>query len=200
MSISRYLSKLGSFMNGSGQLLEAAHADGSISAAKMASGAARANFGAGAVLQAKNLFFSTIVSTTTRSFTNISGFSLNITPSSASSKILILGQASGVASAGGGYELGFRVTRNGTSVGHNTNGANFGAMSQVAMHGEGATTIPLIYLDSPATTSAITYQVQWIAGEAVTYYLNAAMGNASIDSQAYFTSGASSILLLEIAG
>jgi len=60
MSLARYLSKLGALLS----------SDGKVPAAALAAGAARANFGAGAVLQVKQITSGSVVSTTNTSWTD----------------------------------------------------------------------------------------------------------------------------------
>lgn len=79
MSIARYISKLGALLNSNGQ----------VQATGLAAGAARANFGAGAVLQVIQSTTSTSTSSTSNSYVDASGLSVTITPTSATSKFLI---------------------------------------------------------------------------------------------------------------
>ena len=159
-----------------------------------------ANAPSGSVIQVVSTFFTTGASSTSRTFADVSGFSASITPTSTSSKILIIGQLTGTPNtASTGYELGVRVTRNGTSVGNNPVNSTYGALSSRGMAGsEGSDTTNFCYLDSPSSTSALTYQVQFICGEGVTYYINQSYNQGYVGS--YQVTGASSIILLEIAG
>jgi hypothetical protein len=145
-------------------------------------------------------FFTTSASSTSRTFADVSGFSASITPISTSSKILVIGQLTGVPNISSfGYELAVRVTRNGTSVGSNTVNSTYGALSsRNSASGEGSDTTNFCYLDSPSSSSALTYQVQFICGEGLTYYINQSYNQAYVNS--YQATGASSIILLEIAG
>ena len=141
-------------------------ANGAVTSAKMASGAARANFGAGAVLQ--------VVSTTktdTSSGTNLmssdswsSVLSVSITPSSSSSRILVMYAINfgGLLTSGDGSVV-TRLVRNSTAIAvgdasgtrkRTTTGTQFPSRSD--LHGQH----DMNFLDSPATTSATTYAVQ----------------------------------------
>ena len=76
-------------------------ADANVTAAKLASGAARSNFGAGAVLQVYTVYDATGGSTTNTTRTNISTTAATITPTSTSSKLVISVTFIGTISAGG---------------------------------------------------------------------------------------------------
>ena len=98
------------------------------------------------------------VTTTETLFTSATyadAITVNITPSSSSNKILlvtsIFGQANGTTT-----DAGLRLTRNSTAIAtwvEWIRSSNYGG-------GSGQMTASLNYLDSPATTSAITYRLQ----------------------------------------
>jgi hypothetical protein len=131
-------------------------ATGAVTSADLAAGAARANFGAGAVLQVVQGTSSTPLNLNTTTLTDIPA-TVTITPTSASSKILVIYNSSGIA-RGQLDSLGLQLLRNSTVV---------MARSRYAYHGSpdgnsaiSPAPINVSYLDSPATTSAITYKVQ----------------------------------------
>ena len=119
--------------------------------------------GGGKVLQVVQATYSTPVTVSTTTFTD-TGLSASITPTSASSKILIFVNQSYDANrndnATGG--VGIRILRNTTSVFDPSAGQFANAYHQSV----GATKIisaafsPISYLDSPATTSSVTYKTQ----------------------------------------
>ena len=157
----------------------------------------------GTILQVQTMQFDTKSDTTTRTYHNITGFALSITPSSTSSRIMIVGQlaASAVGQAGLGYEWGARITRNGTAIALNSglNGFGYaGICANGGYHGESVGTQAFTFVDSPATTSAMTYQVQFICGEGITYRINGNF-NDSYDAS-YENSGISTLTLMEIQG
>jgi len=108
----------------------------------------------GGIIQVKNLVKTDSFSTTSTTSVDITGFTLSITPTRADSKILVL--ASGYISSQGndhGVHLYFYRTRSGQSdveIGKSYNQQN-NVQSQT-----GGTFI-IQNLDSPATTSAVTY-------------------------------------------
>jgi hypothetical protein len=99
----------------------------------------------------------------TATWTDISGLSVSITPSATSSKVLVGGHVSTVNPGDhNGRGIGHRILRGSTVIGHAAaNGSRLRANSfnaQTYNHGNPAH--PLNYLDSPNTTSAVTYKFQ----------------------------------------
>lgn len=126
--------------------------------------------------------------------------SLSITPTSASSKILVFGKAT-VGGSGVVYDFSVGLKRNGTLVGGNTNSSNWlgtNVMASGIPGGECPTTLNFEYLDSPATTSAVSYTLGVWGGEGATYYINRGAGVSSAANWA--NSGNSCLTLMEIAG
>jgi hypothetical protein len=141
----------------------------SIVATQLTGTIATARLPAGSVLQVVQGTSSTQYTTTSGSYqdTNVQA---TITPTSATSKILILGSLFVGADLGGDdAEIFLRLNRSGTTV--ITWGSNYWV-------GVGATRIggQLMlcgnYLDNPTTTSAITYKIQFSAGAGATAYVN----------------------------
>jgi hypothetical protein len=159
---------------------------------------------AGNVLQVVSTTKTDTFSATGTNFVDITGLSASITPTSASSKILVqyyvsFGQSDPNANRGGG----FRVTRNGTAVGiPNADGSRsrLGSYAISPLNYEGAGMTSQNFLDSPASTSALTYQVQLLfsSGGSFTGYINRSgrYQNTTENNQGPYTSG---ITLMEIA-
>ena len=136
--------------------------NGAITSAKLDSGLALGKIG-----QVVQTTSTTTDTTTSSSFVAISDMSLSITPTSSSSKIYLSGMQVVSIGLGGGYMQRFSIFRNGTNLSGNTNGlASFGTDAS----GTNVTS-PFVYLDSPATQSAITYQIYFrsVSGATVTY-------------------------------
>lgn len=155
-------------------------ADASVTATKLASGAARTNFGAGAVLQVIQTVVTTQFSTTS-SPSVATGLAASITPSSATSKILVIVTANleAVATSGNCY-VNPTLKRNSTQIWDGF--AQVGNFNSTDIRGLGG----IVYLDNPATTSSTTYELYVSAGLATTVRVNGG-------------SGASTITLMEIA-
>jgi hypothetical protein len=130
----------------------------------------------GSVLQVVQDVFNTESGTTSTSYVAVSGFTATITPSSTSSKILVLCSASSYINVSNQY-LG-TVYRDGTSLG------DFARLYAQSSPLGGVLTFN--YLDTPSTTSATTY----------TYYHKVASGTGYVSVNNY----KSTITLMEIAG
>jgi hypothetical protein len=150
----------------------------------------------GSVLQVVSTTKTDTFSTSATSMTDITGMSVSITPKFATSKILVVvnlvvGQATGNFAP-------VNLLRNGTNIAqpttsstyqatlNNYNGEGVGYGANTALSG-----YPLNFLDSPATTSALTYKLQM--------YTTA--GTAYVNTRAVLqnTSTVSTITVMEIA-
>ncbi|MDB2513516.1 hypothetical protein N9Y31_03275, partial [Alphaproteobacteria bacterium] len=119
-------------------------------------------FGGGKVLQIVSTDKTDTFSTTSTSFVDVTGLSVQITPSSTSSKILVTGAL--VCSATNHW-IYARLMRDSTQVltpagtlGNRTT-ANFGFGESDASNYMPAT-LPIHALDSPSSTSQLTYKIQ----------------------------------------
>lgn len=158
---------------------------------------ANAGIGSNVVGVAKTNVFST----TSTSPTTVTGLTVTITPTSATSKILLIAQLA----------VGWQ---NNAQIGHwlfsggNTSGYIGNAASSHSRAVFGGRTVfdgsyltpshPIMYLDSPATTSPVTYNVQAFRGssESATVYLNRAATGFTGNR---ITRGASSFVAIEVA-
>jgi hypothetical protein len=122
-------------------------------------------FGNGQVpIQVVQTVLSTTFTASPGSYVAITGLSLSITPKSASNKILITAQIqtwdnNNFPTMFHIYRNGSQATPNGPSTGYTPNtmfaGLNGGSLGGAPCH----SVISMEFLDSPATTSAITYQI-----------------------------------------
>jgi hypothetical protein len=143
-----------------------------------ATGLPKAALPTGSVLQVVNATYGTTVGTSSTSFSD-TGLTATITPTSATSKILVLVSVSDIGKENGnsgsaallklfrssseilnlGYYIGFTLTDTRNYIG----------------------SVSATYLDSPATTSATTYKTQFaslVSGQTV--YINASQGKSTI--------------------
>jgi hypothetical protein len=112
----------------------------------------------GAVVQVVGATTSTTVSTTSASYVD-SGLTVTITPTSASNKVMLfVSSAFDFERAANSYSAAIRLYRSATGLTGDVinNQVNQGSGSETG----GASQFNLIYLDSPATTSATTYKIQ----------------------------------------
>lgn len=123
---------------------------------------------AGAVLQVLQAFKPNSFSTTSASYVDITGLSVSITPSSASNTILVL--ASVMVSNGGNAQLS--LVRNSTLIAQSTSGTANETVAMTYPTSYMSYTYPIMYLDSPSTTSAINYKIQVRSDGSGTAYIN----------------------------
>lgn len=107
---------------------------------------------AGKILQVVNGTYSTLFSTTSTSYVD-SGPTLTITPTSNTSTIYIVHNGNYTRGTSGGA-VNIRIVRNGTAV--KTYNSQFYGTSAGFWRGS----IAITHMDSPATTSALTYKIQ----------------------------------------
>jgi hypothetical protein len=118
----------------------------------------------GSILQVVQTLKTDSFTTTSTSPVDITGLSVSITPTSSSSKILVISHVP-FAKDGTGSDAWIRLMRGSTPIG-NGNGGYF--MQAAGQYGLDPVTGTRMYLDSPATTSATTYKVQaWTSVDTV---------------------------------
>ena len=150
--------------------------------------------GGGKVGQVVSTAKTDTTSTTSTTYADVSGMSVANTCAATSSKVLVLVMAQGSLNDGG---LSFKVIRDSTDIligdadGDRARGV-FGGTSYLQSHMQG---FNYSFLDSPSSTSEVTYKLQWLTQSAKTNYMN----RASYDSDlVYYTRGASTITAMEI--
>ena len=118
-----------------------------------------ATLAAGKILQVSTTATEVATSTTSTSYVDATGMSLAITPSSTSSKIIIV--CCGTVNAiGSTYWAYFTLLRGSTDLGNPSNGKG---LLELYSNGSAADThapMTLFYVDSPNTTSSTTYKLQ----------------------------------------
>lgn len=134
---------------------------------------------------------STKSSTTSATYATITGLSVSITPSASTSKVLVIASiATGNSSRSGA--LAFQIVRGSTAVGNSDDSAMSWQVYDMETSDLNATfgnrPVFLMYLDSPATTSATTYAIQWKrATGSGTGYVNRRGENEAQDSTSTIT-------------
>ncbi len=174
--------------------IDTAHiADAQITASKLASGVG------GKVLQVVSVTKTDTFTTSSSSFTDITGLTANITPASSSNKVYINLSVQGSQDVNAN-RVSYQLIRDNTAI---SVGASAASRSQASSglsspHGDIIASSSVNFLDSPSTTSQITYKVR-IANTAGT-------GNAFVNRTENDENGsgmpryASTITLMEIAG
>ena len=121
-------------------------------------GISTTKLGAGAIRQVSSIVSTAVGQTlATTTYTDLTSLTLSITPSSTSSKILLISNIN--CELGNDEGFGIRFLRDGTNI--------FTTTQQYAAYlGHNIliyTNAPFVFIDSPSTTSAITYKVQGAA-------------------------------------
>lgn len=153
------------------------------------------------VVQTAKTDTTSFVSTTTNTFVDISGMSVSITPTSASSKVLVFYMAN--LSQTGGATIHLRLIRGSTSIFQGDAAGNRFGSTQIwrpagSQYNWDIGPLTGLYLDSPATTSSTTYKLQATLGSTYTgtLYLNRSWDDSNAD---YSGRTASSIIVMEVA-
>ena len=153
--------------------------------------------GFGKLLQVVSTATTTTFSTTSNTFVDCTPMTVDITPSASSSKVLIVCNAN----FGGSPDnrTGVRLLRDSTDIFQGADASNRQGVTTANAYAEDNSiyNVAFQYLDSPSSTSALTYHIQVSAqaSGSETAYLNRT-GNDSDDQ--YTKRPASSITVMEI--
>ena len=114
----------------------------------------------GHVIQVVQTFKSDNFLTNSTTFVDVPGLTVTITPKSASSKLLVM--VSGITgNSSANYGTRLNLLRDGAPIAQSTNSTGANQTLQVFSQDVYATqAVAINYLDSPATTSAVTYKMQ----------------------------------------
>jgi hypothetical protein len=137
-------------------VLETVSGSGTIALTNQLSGMTSASVPSGSVIQVVQGTYATSTVIATATYTD-SGLSATITPSSTSSKILVMWTTHAMLDGSVTRGWGCKLMRNTTAV--YTDAQNYRTYGDPNT-GDLRLTIPISHLDSPSTTSAITYKVQ----------------------------------------
>jgi hypothetical protein len=137
----------------------------------------------GKLLQVVNVLKNDTFTTTSSTFVDLTGLTATITPTSATSKVLVMVTVTGAGTdVSNGSECGYQILRGSTAIANNTalNGKFSGQFSIRSLGPSTAVTLghSTNFLDSPATTSATTYKIQ-VRTLAGTLYINRDGDNAN---------------------
>ena len=163
------------------------------------------NTATGKILQVVQTVKTDTTSISSATYADLSGLTATITPASTSNKILV----SFVLQYGGSNNsyVAFKAYRGSTLLPVGTTGtgnmtnASFGGFQEQGNSQFGVQTAAWQYLDSPSSTSALTYKLQWSSvyqpGGTYQIYLNRPY---NADNNAYNIFGVSSVTAQEVAG
>jgi hypothetical protein len=153
----------------------------------------------GGILQVVSTAKTDTFTLSSSTFTGITGLTATITPKSSTSKILVMFDIKGQADAGLVTNVQLRMVRDSTAIyvgdaaGSRTS-ATFGGLTSGANQFQDQASG--IFLDSPATTSSITYTVQARTDTAAALFINRSYGDGNDPGR---TRSASSITLMEVS-
>lgn len=148
----------------------------------------------GRIVQVVSATLTTATSASSSAFvwTDVTGLTLSITPTKTSSKIFVTYNLP--VSASGTCFVGARIVRNSTGIGVNTSSSTMNASSITYITDNGRLeTLSGSFLDSPATTSATTYKMQYTQNATFTLYANRRAAATDLG-------GAATITAFEVAG
>jgi hypothetical protein len=159
--------------------------------------------GGSGILQVVSTAKTDTFTTASQTFTTVTGLTATITPSATSSKVLVTAQiayclADSVGNNGMGF---FKVTRGGTDIYLGDAASNrvrtvFGGRNQIV--GDLVLLSGFIqFLDSPSSTSALTYRVEARGVDSSSVFINVVSSDQDINNR---PRGASSITVMEVAG
>jgi hypothetical protein len=156
------------------------------------------NLPAGSVLQVVSTTKTdTFTTTTTGSYVDITGMSVSITPTSSSNKILVIFSGNQLGTSGT-FGWALQLVRDTTAICVGTGVSNRIANSVSGPSPDNNWSMPsaINFLDSPSTTSSVTYKIQCRQG-AGTFYFNRSPNDT--DNSGYYRP-ASTITVMEIKG
>jgi len=155
--------------------------------------------GSGGVLQVVSTTKTDTFSSASTSFVDITGLSVSITPTSATSRILVM--YSLMASPSSSSFPLIRLVRDSTAIAVGDAAGSRTQISSTAWASGASGNImdmqSMNFLDSPATTSATTYKLQIYSQNGTTQVINR---NLRDDNANYEPRGVSTITVMEIAG
>ena len=156
----------------------------------------------GKILQVVQAVKTDTASSNTATFADLSGLSVSITPASTSNKILVSCNIH-VSGRQDSFQA-FKVFRDSTAIGLGTAGSNsqtnasFGTQAiNTGSAQYGLRTGNFEFLDTPSSTSALTYKIQWASVyQSYTSYINRPY---SVNNQTFNIYASSSITVYEVA-
>ena len=157
----------------------------------------RAQLPAGTVLQVVSTTKTDTFSSSSFTYVDITGLSVSVTPTSATSKIYVVVTINFCSESGG--RLAFQLVRGSTAIGigdaagNRTRGTSSNGPSGPATMESSS----FSFLDSPSTTSATTYKVQLCGIDTIsTYFVNRTVNDEDITGRPRTVS---TITVMEIA-
>ena len=161
----------------------------------------------GGIIQVKSTTLTTNVSVTiadgaNTTFYDVSGLSVSITPTRSDSKILVMVQMN-IGTDQTTQRVGVRLRRDSTTIGASTdtgNSENAGSITSLEHHrAYQSQSVNFHFLDSPSTTSSVTYKIQIGNPHSSSYTFFVNRSGADND-QAWEARTCSTITVMEVSG
>lgn len=160
--------------------------------------------GGGAGGDIASIEYATAYTTASTSWVDVPGFSITITPSSASAKVLVIANVNaGMASAAAGN---YRIVRDGTPIAVPTTVSGYTSVSSSSFYTGGGgsfdansnTEVTAVYLDTPNTASAVIYKIQAISSQGGVMRFNAL--GSDVSGNNWSQRARSSLTAFEVGG
>ncbi len=167
--------------------------DGTVDGDTLASGTG------GKVLQVVEATQTALVQTTSMSWVDLTGMSVTLTPSSSSSKVLIFANVNSSATNGANW-VAFKLVRGSTSfrLGDSASSRFLCHIAAIQTQNDDMVSSSMSALDSPSTSSSVTYKVQWQLRNSSSGSANLNSTDADSDNDTH-TRGVSNIIAMEIS-
>jgi len=174
--------------------------NGSGTVSGITAGLTAAAMPAGSVLQVLQSTRTDLISTTSATYADV--LTQAITPSSASNKILIFYQGMECTDAGDGNSYSsYKLLRGSTSI-YNGTASNSAIGVSSGRYGRQSSyqsdPVQIMYLDSPSTTSATTYKIQYNSVRGSSWRVS--VGGTYADDGSAYARVPTNLILMEVAG
>ena len=178
------------------------NADGTSGQALVTDASGNLSFaGTGKILQVVQTVKTDTFTSTSTSYTDVTGMSVSITPSSSSNKVLVTASFNCAVDTDNRWSI-YQLVRGSTAlfIGDTASSRSVGSVAHVQESstgtGQGVFNLNIVFLDSPNTTSATTYKIQGKVQSGATFVINRSDNDTDAD---YGLRTASSITVQEVA-
>ncbi len=156
---------------------------------------------AGKILQVVQTVKTDTFTSNSGSYTDVTGMSVSITPSSSSNKVLVIACFNCAVSVDNRWSI-YQLLRDSTPIfiGDTSGSRSVGSVAHVQESstgtGQGVFNLNIVFLDSPSTTSATTYKIQGKVQSGASFVINRSDNDVNAD---YGLRTPSSITVQEVA-
>ena len=175
--------------------------DGSVTIPSLTATSLTTSSSFGKLLQVVQTIKTDTFTSNSGSYTDVTGLSVSITPSSSSNKVLVTACFNCAVSLDDRWSI-YQLVRGSTPIfiGDTSSSRSVGSVAHVQESstgtGQGVFNLNIVFLDSPATTSATTYKIQGKVQSGASFVINRSDNDVNAD---YGLRTSSSITVQEIA-